>query len=301
MKEKKLGIMTALLFLPILVYSLFFIYPIFYTVYLSLMKWNGIIFVKKAFIGWQNYKTMFHQMIVWKSMANAVVFMVVSLGVIFPISFLLALLVSKKTRVSGILRTIYYIPTLLPMAATGMMAMFLLSYDGGAINALLGYFHITPRDWLGEKDIVIWVVAFANAWMFMGSNMLIFVAGMTNVPQELVEAAVIDGANGLQRIIHVIIPCLKESFKIFLTSAIAGSIKVFDIIYVMTGGGPGMVTMVPAMLMYNEAFISSHFGYASTIGVLIILLSLIITFLLNHFLNEKEERFSFIRQRKGNA
>lgn len=298
MKKKKFGITIALLFLPLLVYSMFFIYPIIYTVYLSFMKWNGIVFVKKVFIGLQNYKNMFHQAIVGKSMVNALVFMVVSVGVIFPVSFLLAMLVSKKNRISGVLRTIYYIPTLLPMAATGMMAMFMLAYDGGAINTLLAYLGIAPRDWLGETNIVIWVVAFVNAWMFMGSNMLIFVTGMTNVPQEMVEASIIDGANSLQRIIHIIIPNLKESFKVFLTSAIAGSIKVFDIIYVMTGGGPGMVTMVPAMLMYNEAFISSRFGYASTIGVLIIFLSLIITFALNYFLNDKEERFSFKALRK---
>ena len=300
MKERKFGITISLLILPMLVYSIFFIYPILYTAYLSFMKWNGIIFVKKIFIGLDNYKKMFQQPIVGKSMVNTGIFMVVSVGVIFPISFLLAMLVSKKTRLSGVLRTIYYIPTLLPMAATGMMAMFLLTHDGGAINTLLGYLGIPPRDWLGEQKIVMWIVAFVNAWMFMGSNMLIFVTGMTNIPQEMIEASIIDGANGLQRIIYIIIPNLKESFKVFLTSAIAGSIKVFDIIYVMTGGGPGMVTMVPAMLMYNEAFISSRFGYASAIGVLIIVLSLIITFALNYFLNEKEERFSFVGQGKRN-
>lgn len=289
MKQHKLRLMIALLALPVLIYAAFFIYPMVYTVYLSFMQWNGIAAVKKVFVGFSNYQMLFTQKVFWHSMWNAVVFMFVSVVVIFPISFGLALIVSRKNKASGFLRTAYYIPTLLPMTATGMMWMFMLAYNGGAVNELLGFLGIAPHDWLGDTKIAIWVVALVNAWMYAGSNMLLFLTGMTNVPSDIVEAAIVDGATPMQRVIHIIIPNMKETFKVFLTSAIAGSIKVFDIVYVMTDGGPGTATDVPATLMYDQAFLSSRFGYASSIGVLIIFISLGITFALNYFLDERED------------
>ena len=301
MMKSKLGIGIALLLLPVAVYSLFFIYPIIYTVYLSFMKWNGIATVQKVFTGLSNYRVLFGQRVFLHSLGNSLVFMLVSVVVIFPISFLLAMLVSRKTRFNSFLRTSYYIPTLLPMTATGMMWMFMLSYNGGAINTLVGLLGMAPHDWLGDTSRAIWVVALVNAWMYVGSNMLLFITGMTNVPEDMIEASIVDGASSLQRIIHIIIPNMKETFKVFLTSALAGSIKVFDIIYVMTDGGPGTATDVPATLMYDQAFLSSRFGYASAIGVVIIFLSLFITFALNYFLDEKEERGHRARLRGGAA
>ena len=167
-RKQKIGLGIALLLVPVLIYGLFFIYPIVYTGYLSLMKWNGIATVKKTFVGLNNFKVLFSQKVFWHSLWNSVVFMIVSLGVIFPISFLLALLVSRKTKINGFLRTAYYIPTLLPMTATGMMWMFMLAYNGGAINSFLAVFGVRPHDWLGNTSSAIWVVALVNAWMYIG-------------------------------------------------------------------------------------------------------------------------------------
>lgn len=292
MKKKSMGFATglALLLLPFVIYSIFFIYPMFYTVFLSFTKWNGIAAVKKIFIGLDNYKQLLSQKVFWHSLFNSLAFIIVSLGVIFPISFTLALIVSKKSKVNGILRTIYYIPTLLPMTATGMMWMFMLAHNGGVINTMIQYLGGGGKDWLGDRNLAIWIVALVNAWMFVGSNMLLFITGLTGIPNDIIEASIVDGATGFQQIIHIILPSLKETSKVFLTNAIAGSIKVFDIIFVMTDGGPGSATDVPATLMYDQAFIYSKFGYASSIGVIIIGLSLIITFSLNYFLDEKEEK-----------
>ncbi|MGB8455598.1 MAG: sugar ABC transporter permease [Anaerocolumna sp.] len=288
--RRKLGIAAVLLIMPITIYIAFFIYPMIYTMFLSGYSWNGIERVEKIFVGLKNYKVLFAQKVFYHSLWNALVFIIVSLLIIFPISFSLALLVSKKNKVNGVLRTIFYIPTLLPMTATGLMWTFLLTKNGGAINAIVEFFGMEGQEWLGNTTNAIWVVALVNAWMFVGSNMLVFITGLTGVPRDMIEASVVDGATGFQRIIHIIIPNMKETFKVFLTSAIAGSIKVFDIIYVMTDGGPGTATDVPATLMYDQAFIYSKFGYGSTIGVIILILALIITFSLNHLLDDKEEK-----------
>ncbi len=288
--RRKLGVAAILLLVPFIIYTVFFVYPIIYTIFLSGFSWNGIEKVEKVFIGLKNYKILFSQKVFYHTLWNALVFIIVSLLIIFPVSFLLALLVSKKNKVNGILRTIYYIPTLLPMTATGLMWTFLLAKNGGAINAIVEFFGMTGQDWLGKTKSAIWVVALVNAWMFTGSNMLVFMTGFTGVPRDMIEASIVDGASGYQRIIYIIIPNMKETFKVFLTSAIAGSIKVFDIIYVMTDGGPGTATDVPATFMYDQAFIYGKFGYGSSIGVIILILALIITFGLNYMLDEKEEK-----------
>jgi raffinose/stachyose/melibiose transport system permease protein len=292
---------VLLLITPFVVYTVFFIYPVINTVFLSFFNWGGIAQVPPKFIGFKNYSTLLKQNVFWQSLWNSCVFIIVSLGVIMPVSFLLAMLVSDRRKGTGVLRTIYYIPTLLPMTATGLMWSFMLFQDGGAINALLKIVGIAEGpDWLGDQKISIWSVAFVNAWMFLGSNMLVFLTGLTSIPHDMIEASIIDGASGLKKIWFIIIPNLKESFKLFLVSAIAGSIKVFDIIYVMTGGGPGNATDVPATLLFSQAFLYSKFGYGASIGVFILLSSLLITFILNNAFNEKNEETGGRRRWKLN-
>lgn len=293
MKQHKHNRLMAVLLLvpPFVIYTIFFIYPVIDTVILSFFSWEGIAQIPRKFIGIKNYTVLFGQKMFWNSLWNSCVFIIVSLLVILPVSFLMALLVSTKRRGNGALRTIYYIPTLLPMTATGLMWMFMLYQKGGAMNTVLNFFGISASpDWLGNPSLAIWSVAFVNAWMFFGSNMLVFLTGLTGIPEDMLEAALIDGASGIKKIIYIIIPNLKETFKLFLVSAIAGSIKVFDIIYVMTGGGPGNSTDVPATLLFDQAFLYSKFGYGASIGVFILSASLLITFGLNYALDEKDDR-----------
>ncbi|SHE91559.1 carbohydrate ABC transporter permease [Clostridium fallax] len=274
-----------------ILYTFFFINPVIKSVYLSLVKWNGIPNVEKKFIGFDNFIKFFKDPAFYKALFNVSVFIVVSFVIIMPIAYLLALLVSSKIRGIRFFKTSYFIPAILPTAATGLLWTLILYKSGGALNAfleVLGLGSLT-QDWLGDPKIAIFTVALVNAWVFIGYNMLIFVAGLTNIPEEIVEAAKVDGATGFKAQIYIVLPLMKESFKIFAVLAVAGSFKVFDIIYVMTGGGPGGATDVPATMLYDQAFRFNNFGYGSSIGIFILMAALISTVILNKILNTKGE------------
>ena len=284
-KMIKENIVCTLFVLPaVAIYTFFYISSVVKSLYLSFVKWNGIPLIEKKFVGLDNFINIFKDPAFYSALKNVGVFMLVSFLVIMPFAYLLALLVSSK-YINGkrFFKTVYFLPSILPTAATGLMWTLILYKSGGALNTLLMKIGMgaAQQDWLGNPKLAILTVALVNAWIFIGYNMLIFVAGLTNIPEELIEAAKIDGANGFKEQIHIVLPLMKESFKIFSVLAIVGSFKVFDIIFIMTGGGPGGATDVPVTLLYDQAFKYNNFGYGSSIGMLILVASIICTLILN--------------------
>ncbi|MGL4992377.1 MAG: carbohydrate ABC transporter permease [Sarcina sp.] len=273
-------------------YTFFYITPVIKSLYLSFVKWNGIPVVPKKFVGLDNFFMIFKDPAFYNAVKNVGVFILVSFFIIMPIAYLLALLVSSKyIKGKRFFKTVYFLPAILPSAATGLMWTLILYKSGGALNTMLLKLGASgfAQDWLGDPKYAIFTVALVNAWIFAGYNMLIFVAGLTNIPEELVEAAKIDGANGIKEQIYITLPLMKESFKIFSVLAIVGSFKVFDIIYIMTGGGPGGATDVPVTLLYDQAFKYNNFGYGSSIGMLILVAAVICTLILNNVFKSKDE------------
>lgn len=273
-------------------YTFFYITPVIKSLYLSFVKWNGIPVVPKKFVGLDNFFMIFKDPAFYTAVKNVGVFILVSFVVIMPLAYLLALLVSSKyIKGKRFFKTVYFLPSILPSAATGLMWTLILYKSGGALNTLLIKLGMSSatQDWLGDPKFAIFTVALVNAWIFIGYNMLIFVAGLTNIPDELIEASKIDGANGIKEQIHIVLPLMKESFKIFSVLAIVGSFKVFDIIYIMTGGGPGGATDVPVTLLYDQAFKYNNFGYGSSIGMLILVAAIICTLIINNIFKSKDE------------
>ncbi|MDO5039397.1 carbohydrate ABC transporter permease [Clostridium sp.] len=276
----------------ICLYTFFYISPVIKSLYLSFVKWNGIPAVPKKFVGLDNFFNIFQDPAFYNALKNVGIFIAVSFLVIMPFAYLLALLVSSRyIKGKRFFKTVYFLPSILPTAATGLMWTLILYKSGGALNTLLINLGMNnaAQDWLGNPKFAIFTVALVNAWVFIGYNMLIFVAGLTNIPDELIEAAKIDGANGFKEQIHIVLPLMKESFKIFSVLAIVGSFKVFDIIYIMTGGGPGGATDVPVTLLYDQAFKYNNFGYGSSIGMLILVAAIICTLILNGVFKSKDD------------
>lgn len=293
LKKKLKDNSTYILFvLPaICIYTFFYISPVFKSLYLSFVKWNGIPAVPKKFVGLDNFINIFQDPAFYNALKNVGVFIVVSFLVIMPFAYLLALMVSSRyIKGKRFFKTVYFLPSILPSAATGLMWTLILYKSGGALNTLLIKIGMSgaAQDWLGDPKYAIFTVALVNAWVFIGYNMIIFVAGLTNIPDDLIEAAKIDGANGFKEQIHIVLPLMKESFKIFSVLSIVGSFKVFDIIFVMTGGGPGGATDVPVTLLYDQAFKYNNFGYGSSIGMLILVASIICTLILNNVFKSKD-------------
>ncbi|MNV66818.1 L-arabinose transport system permease protein AraP [compost metagenome] len=172
------------------------------------------------------------------------------------------------------------------------MWQFLLKGDGGLVNTVisaLGMSSLT-RDWLGEPAIAIYVVVIVNAWIYCGLNMIIFASGLVAIPEDLYEAASLDGASGFKRLMFITVPLMRETLKIFSILAVTQSLRVFGQIFVMTNGGPNGATDVPTTLLYYESFKYNNFGVGNSIGTFIIVAALASTVLLNQLMNSRSTR-----------
>ena len=260
-------------------FAVFMVYPIVDAAFLSVHRWSGIPNTAMTFVGLDNYRFLVSDPQFRRAMGNVVVFLLQ--GVLFqgPLAFILALIVTGSIRGARLFKIAYFLPVVLPMTAVGLMWQYLLNTSSGVVNTLLRFVGMESLalDWLGNPEIAIVSVAFVSAWIFAGLNMIVFSAGLVSIPTELYQAATIDGADGRRCLLHITLPLMTESFKIYLILMVTGSLKVFDIVFVMTGGGPNGATDVPSTLLYYEAFKYSRFGSGATVGIVVLLLSLAAT------------------------
>lgn len=291
-KHKSVWIIAAFLVPTFLLYTVAYVIPMFQTAYLSFFSWNGIKSVPLEFVGWDNYVKMFDNPNFYRSLKNVGVFILSSFVLILPIAFSLALITTSKMRGTRFFKVAFFMPSILPLTAVGLMWQFLLRGQGGLVNGILtaiGLESLT-RDWLGDPAIAIYVVVIVNAWIYCGMNMIIFGSGLVAIPEELYEAAELDGATGWKKIWYITVPLMKETIKIFSVLAVTQSIRVFGQIFVMTGGGPNGATDVPTTMLYNESFKYNNFGVGNSIGTFIIVAALVATVVLNKLMSAKASR-----------
>ncbi|MCD9022100.1 carbohydrate ABC transporter permease [Cohnella silvisoli] len=291
-KRRPYLIAAAFLLPAFFLYTLVYVVPMFQTAYMSFFTWNGIKSVPLEFVGWQNYNEMFHKPEFYRSLKNIGVFILASFVLILPIAFTFALIITSKLKGKRFFKVAFFMPSILPLTAVGLMWQFLLKGDGGLVNAVisaLGMSSLT-RDWLGEPAIAIYVVVIVNAWIYCGLNMIIFASGLVAIPEDLYEAASLDGATGFKKLKYITIPLMQETIKIFSILAVTQSLRVFGQIFVMTNGGPNGATDVPTTLLYYESFKYNNFGVGNSIGTFIIVAALLSTVLLNQLMNTRDAR-----------
>jgi ABC-type sugar transport system permease subunit len=172
------------------------------------------------------------------------------------------------------------------------MWYFLLYPEGGPVSLFFKVVGFTKIDvnFLGSTTNAIYAITVINAWTYAGFNMLIFSAGLTAIPDEINEAAIVDGASSVQRFFRITIPILKGSFQLFTINCIVGSITTFEMVYATTGGGPGSASEVFGTLLYKTAFTYNNYGYSNAIGSFLILFSFIATLILNFLFADKEKK-----------
>lgn len=286
-------VLTASLFLlpALFLYTLFMIYPIIDAVVLSFHDWNGIPGSPIKAVGMKNYRYLFSSPRFYRALKNVGVFILQGLFFQGPIAFILALIVSGKLRARRFYKVAFFLPVILPMTSVGLMWQYILRAKTGLVNTLLRGIGLDAiaMNWLGDPSVAIFSVAFVSAWIFAGMNMIIFSAGLVAIPDTLYEAARIEGAGAWRRLISITLPLMTDAFKVYMILMITGSLKVFDIIFVMTGGGPNGASDVPATLLYYEAFKYNHFGLGNAVGTFILLASLLLTVVLNRLFKSKEE------------
>ncbi|AGX02933.1 MULTISPECIES: carbohydrate ABC transporter permease [Bacillaceae] len=277
-----LYVLPALLLIGILIFI-----PLILTGYYGLMDWDGI--GAMEFIGLENYINAIQDGKFWDSAYHSfllAVFSTLSLVIYLAISMILA----SRIKGADLLRKIYLIPMLLSSVAIAQLWIKVFNPTNGMLNSILMAFGVdNPPAWLAEPSIVLYAIFIPILWQYAGFYILIYYAALKNIPESLVEAARIDGATPLQIAWKIKLPLIMGVVKVTIVLAVVGSLKYFDLIYVMTGGGPNGASEVMASYMYKLAFASNDFGYGSAIGFLLLIITLIVTVIVRKATATKEE------------
>ena len=265
------------------IYSFIFIYPMISVFRLSFYKWNGIPNSPLEHVGFQNFINVFRDARFFIAAANVGIFILSGFLIILPVALFLATVTQKKKKMQRFLKVSYFMPQVISRTAIALMWYFLLYPEGGPVATLLQSIGLDQINvnFLGSKTYAIYTITIINAWTYAGFNMLIFSAGLTGIPNNLYEAAVVDGASSWQRFRYITIPLLRNSFQIFILNCIIGSITTFEMVYVTTGGGPGNASEVFGTLLYKNAFTYNNYGYSNAMGSFLIVSSFLASLLLN--------------------
>lgn len=283
---KNRWILVLFLLPALLIYIIFQVVPMLLALYFSVMDWNGIAGAKLEFVMLDNFRRVFANKDFILSLKN--MFRMVFFSVLFhtPIALLLAVALNQKLRGYRVFKALYFMPTVFPLTSVGLMWYFIFM-PTGALNGFFKLVGLTDlvSPWLVNPSTAMNTIIFVNIWVGIGYYMVILLAGLTTIPPELYEAAAIDGANNRQNFFYITIPNLKSILIMCITMDIIGTVKLFDLVFAMTGGGPNGLTNLPTTLLYNEAFKYSHYGLGSAIGIIILGICLILTLGSNKLLN----------------
>lgn len=260
----------------LIIFFVFDVYPIFYSLYLSFMKWN-LISPVKTFIGFDNYTTILGDGEFRRAITNTVLFTIGRVFGSLAIAMALAILLNTKKKWASFTQAAIFSPHVISMVSVSLLWLWLMDPTSGLLNWLLGLVGIPPLKWLASSSTALMSVVIVTVWKAIGYDMVILLSGMQSIPEELYEAAKIDGASGWQRFFKITIPMLSPTiFFLMVTSTIA-SFQVFDSVRVMTGGGPGDSTSVLVYYIYQYGFRFFKIGIATAASVVLFLIVLAIT------------------------
>jgi len=264
--------------------------PIGASAYFSFFDWDGI--GEKTFIGFSNYKELFTSGSInfVKALGNSLLLAALSVFLQLPLALGLALTLGKKIRGERVFLSVYFMPVLISTVVIGQLWIKIYNPDYGILNVLLRTIGLEnwTRSWLGNKSTALGAVFVPTLWQYVGYHMLLLYAGVKSVPTELREAAWLDGASDGQVNRYIVLPYIKPIIRISVIFAVTGSLKSFDLIYVLTNGGPLHATEVPSTLMIRMLFLRNRYGMGSTIAVLLILLCFGFALLINAVFREED-------------
>ncbi|CAB4871870.1 MAG: ABC transporter permease subunit [Actinobacteria bacterium] len=253
--------------------------PILFVFLISFCNWAGFDINKITWVGFNNYIEIVHDPVFWIAFKNTLLFTFITTILLNTLGFVFALIVNTGARFSGVFKTVIFLPVLLSAVIVGLMWSNVLGAFG-AVNQFLMFIHVTsdPIFFLGDSTWAIWAIILATVWQFSGYDMILYHAGIQNIPENLIEAALLDGANRLMVIRYIIIPYLRPVISVVMLLNLIGGLRIFDIVYVMTRGGPNRATEVLTTYMYQKAFSLSFMGPASATAIVIIILAMAAAF-----------------------
>lgn len=261
----------ALMLAPALVlFTMFFVYPVGYAIAYSFTNSAG--FGAAEFVGLDNYVALIDDPFFWQSLRNTLVILVVSLTILIPSSFALALLLRHKIRGGGGLRALVFGPAIIAPILVGLIWVFILDPRVGLLNKALEPLGIGPVQWIGGDTLTPYAVSLVFTWSSIGFAMTIFYAGLQLLPGDVIEAAQLDGATSWQQLRHVTIPMMQETFAIVTILLITNVFKIFELVYMLTGGGPVHRSETLVSYMYFVTFTNQRYGSGMAIAVVIFVL-----------------------------
>jgi len=256
-------------------YGLFILWPIVSGFHMSFYNWS--LLGTSRFIGFDNYRALFGDTVFWTDLWHTVQFTLESTVPLVVLSLVMALLANRKLPAQWLFRLAFFAPYVLPVAIVYLIWNWLYQPDFGLINNYLSKFGFHSIAWLSDPGLAMPAVVIATVWWTVGFNFVLYLAGLQEIPQEIYEAAAIDGANGWTRLRYITIPLLQRTTTLIVVLQILASLKVFDQIYLLTTGGPNGSTRSAIEYIYEQGFQSYRLGYASALSYAFFIVILIVS------------------------
>ncbi|MGI5947798.1 MAG: carbohydrate ABC transporter permease [Lachnospiraceae bacterium] len=283
-KKKQRFILLSLI-VPSVLLICFVMLPAADLIRMSFTNWDG--YSKNSqFIGFENYRSMLHNQDLWQSLKNNAVYFFVHLLMI-PVELAFAVLLTSKLRGAKFYKTMVFMPYIINGVAISYAFSYFFSPINGAFDEILNVLHLEmlSQNWLSDPKVVNFVLAFVSLWRFSGYHIILFMAALQSLPQDVQEAARVDGANTWQMFQYIQVPSIMLMVDFILFDNIRGALQVFDIPFVMTAGGPGYASSTFTLYTIKTAFTFSNFGLASTMAVAIMIMIVVIYVIQNKIIH----------------
>lgn len=288
-RKKKEALQGIIYVLPSFILIMAFcIIPIFMSGYFSFTSYN--IMTPPKFVGLENYEKVFQNGYVADAAKNTLLYvlMTVPAQTILSLVFAAFLAYKMQNKTGGFLRSVMFIPVIASAVTAGTIWRIILNTEGGLLNNILNFFHLDSVNWLGSTKTALISICIVAVWKNVGYFLVIYYAGIMGISKDLYEAAKVDGATSIQQFFKITLPMLKPITYLVVTLGIIWSFQVFDLAYLMTGGGPGRATVTLVMGIYNAAFKQYKMGYACAMAMLLLLIVVIINVIENLFFKERK-------------
>lgn len=286
MKHNKLQ--DVLLVAPgYLIYTVFMIIPLGMCFFYSFTNWDGISKHYKM-IGFRNFERLFQDASFYNALKVTLIITVITVLIYNVLGVFLAVVLNRKNRVCAFAKSAIFVPTVLSSVVVAFIWSYIMQTDGGVINVILGLFGIAPVDFYATPTITIIMISVIISWNGLGLFLVIYVATLNTIPQDVMEAAEVDGANGIQRFFRITLPLMMPGITINSVLSLAGGLKQYDHVKVITGGGPGGATQTITLLSVEKAFGYNRRGYSSAI-ILVLFVMIVIVSVIQISITKKRE------------
>lgn len=274
---------------PAVFFVLVFLYiPFFLNIFNSFFEIKGLAAKPGEFLGLSNYITLFKDPLIKTALYNSLLMMVLTIVFQVGIALVLAILVDAIKKGANFFRTVFFFPIIISATAIGLMFNLFYAFNGGMLNQILGAFGLDPVLWL-SKETALTMIIIPVIWQYIGFYFVILLTGLNNIPTDVYESAAIDGATGFKRVFYITLPLLSNVIKVCVILSITGSLKVFDLPWIIApNGAPNGITHFTGTYMYYATFREGNVDYGSTIALMIVVLGIVFSQIVNKFLKQKE-------------